>query len=185
MQEYDSHISDRELLLAAGGELTAARAAEIRDHLAGCPSCWMRNAELEQTLTDVVQAHHREFDGMVPPMETSRVLLRARLAQTQETYRPPAQPRYRLAWAAAMVVLVGAVAMLAGWPVRRGFAPAAEFAPNAAWTPGSVRPLTRDAVCAAPDRDETGPVISAAVAQGSSIVTESAIRALDLTRWII
>jgi anti-sigma factor RsiW len=165
MQQYDSHISDRELLLAAGGELTDARAVEIRHHLAGCPSCWMRNAELEQTLADVVQAHHREFDGMVPPMETSRALLRARLAQTAETYGPPALPRYRLAWAAAIVVLVGSIAMMAGWPVRRGLAPAAEFAPNAAWTPGSVRPLTRDAVCSAPDRDEPGPVISAAVAR--------------------
>ena len=83
MQQYDSHIGDRELLLAAGGELTAARAAEIRDHLAGCPSCWMRNAALEQTLADVVQAHHREFDGMLPSMERSRALLRARLAQTR------------------------------------------------------------------------------------------------------
>jgi hypothetical protein len=165
MEQYDSHIADRELLLAAGGELSAARAAEIRDHLAGCPSCWMRNAALEQTLANVVQAHHREFDGLVPPMETSRALLRARLVETAGVYRPPALPRYRLAWAAAMVLLVGAVAMLAGWPARRGLAPQGEFAPNAAWTPGSVRPLTRDAVCAAPDRDEPGPVISAAVAQ--------------------
>ena len=162
MQQYDSHISDRELLLAAGGELTDVRAAEIRSHLAGCPSCWMRNAALDQTLADVVRAHHREFDGLLPPMETSRDLLRARLA---ETYRPPALPRYRLAWAASIVVLVGAMVMLAVWSVRRGLAPAAEFAPNAAWTPGSVRPLTRDAVCAAPDRDESGPVISAAVAR--------------------
>ena len=165
MQQYDSHIGDRELLLAAGGELNAARTDEIRDHLAGCPSCWMRNAALEQTLTDVVQAHHREFDGMLPSMERSRALLRARLEQTAETYSRPALPRHRLAWAAAMVVVVGAAAMLAGWPARRGVAPAAEFAPNAAWTPGSVRPLTRDAVCSAPGRDEPGPAISAAVAR--------------------
>jgi hypothetical protein len=165
MQQYDSHISDGELLLAADGELTVARAAEIREHLAACPSCWMRKAALEQTLTEANQAHHREFDGMVPPIETSRALLRARLAETQETHKTPGLPRYRLAWAAAMVALLGAVAMLAGWPVRRSLAPAAEFAPNAVWTPGSVRPLTRDAVCSAPDRDEPGPVISAAVAR--------------------
>lgn len=165
MPQYDSHISDRELLLAAGGELTAARAAEIRDHLDGCPSCWMRNAALEQTLADVIQAHHREFDGIAPPMEASRDLLRARLAQTQDTYRSPALPRYRLALAAAMVVLVGAVAMWTEWPARRSLAPAAEFAPNAVWTPGSVRPVTRDAVCSAPDRDEPVAVISPAVAQ--------------------
>lgn len=163
--QYDSHIGDRELLLAADGELSVARAAEIREHLAGCPSCWMRNAALEQTLADVVQAHQGEFDRLLPPMERSRALLRARLAETAETRRPPALPRYRLAWAAAMVVVVGGVAMLAVWPARRGVVPAAEFAPNAAWTPGSVRPLTRDAVCSAPDRDEPGPVISAAVAR--------------------
>jgi hypothetical protein len=163
--QYDTHIGDSELLMAAGGELTVARAAEIGEHLAGCPSCWMRNAALEQTLADVVQAHQREFDGMVPPVDGSRAMLLARMAQARETYRPPALPRYRLGWAAAMIVLVGAVAILAAWPTRRAPAPGSEFAPNAAWTPGSVRPLTKDAVCAAPEHDESGPVISAAVAR--------------------
>ena len=95
MRRYDSHIGDRELLLAADGELSDTRAAEIRDHLAGCPSCWMRNAALEQTLADVVQAHQRGIrraaasDGKI-----AGALLRARLARTQEIYRPPALPRY-------------------------------------------------------------------------------------------
>ena len=62
MQPYESHITDRELLLAAGGELSAARASEVRDHLADCPSCRMRNGALEQTMADFVQAYHREFD---------------------------------------------------------------------------------------------------------------------------
>ena len=166
MQQYDSHIGDRELLLAAGGELSVARAAEIRDHLAGCPSCWMRNAALEQTLADVVQAHHREFDGMLPS-DGKIAGLAARSPGANRRRRTGRRrcpgtdwrgPR-RWSW------LLATVAMLAGWPARRGVVPAAEFAPNAAWTPGSVRPLTRDAVCSAPDRDEPGPVISAAVAR--------------------
>jgi hypothetical protein len=165
MQPYHNHIGDRDLLLASGGELSASRACEILDHLAGCSSCRVRNAQLAQTLADVVQAHHREFDPELPPMDVSRSLLQARMARAAETPRPPAWPRHRLAWAAAVVLAVGVGATLAGWPARRAHAPEGEFAPNAALTPGGVRPLTRDAVCSTPDRDQTGPVISASVAQ--------------------
>ena len=52
-----------------------------------------------------------------------------------------------------------------GWTARRAGAPEAEFAPNTAWTPGSVRASSRDAVCSAPDREAPSPVVSASVAQ--------------------
>jgi hypothetical protein len=176
MKAHDSHIGDGELLLAAGGEVSATRASAIRRHLADCRSCRMRHARLEQTIADVVEAHHREYDGELPPMDASRRWLRARLAQAAEKPRPRAWhppvgmhwPRHRLAWAAAAFLLAGVGAMLAGWPAwiaRVGHAPEREFAPNAALTPGGVRPLSRDAVCAAADREELGPAISASVAR--------------------
>ena len=165
MQGNDSHITGAELLLAAGGELSAARAAEILDHLAGCASCRMRNARLERTLGDAVEAHHAEFDRQLPPMDLSRSLLRVRLAQAADAFQPGAWPRHRLAWAAAVVVTVGMGAIGAGWPGRRAQAPEAIFAPNAALTPGEVRPLTRDAVCSAADGEEPAPVVSASMAQ--------------------
>ena len=165
MQPDDSHITGSELLLAAGGELSAARASEIRDHLAGCPSCRMRNAGLQRTLADAVEAHQREFDPRLPAMDVSRTLLRARLTQAAETSRPGARLQHRLAWAAAVVMLVGMGAMLAGWPARRARAPEAEFTPNAALTPGRVRPLTRDALCSVPEGTDPASAVSASVAQ--------------------
>src|SRR5450631_297997 len=119
MQPFETHIDDRNLLLAADGELSAARASEIRDHLAVCPSCRMRNAALQQTLADAIQEYRREFDPQVPPLAASRRLLRARLAQPAEPARIQEWPRHRLAWAAAVLLLVGMGAMLAGWPVHR------------------------------------------------------------------
>ena len=155
------HIPDPDLLLAADGELPPVRAAEIRDHLAGCPSCRLRDARLRETMADVVQAQHQEFDRQLPSMEASTSRLRARLAQAPEE----ARPRHRLEWAAAAILLVGVSAMWYGWTARRARAPEAEFAPNTAWTPGSVRASSRDAVCSAPDREAPSPLVSASVAQ--------------------
>lgn len=113
-------------------------------------------------MADVVRAHHREFDKQLPSMDRSRALLRARLAQAAETSRPRSWHR-GLAWAVAAVVLVGVGVMWSGW--RRAYSPEAEFAPNATWTPGSVRVSNRDVVCSAPDREAPGPAVSASVAQ--------------------
>ena len=155
------HIPDPDLLLAAGGELSSARAAEIRDHLAECPSCRLRDAGLRQTMADVVQVQHQEFDRQLPSMEASKSRLRTRLAQAPAE----ASSHHRLEWAAAAILLVGVTAVWYGWTARRAPAPEAEFAPNTAWTPGSVRASSRDAVCLAPDHETPGPLVSASVAQ--------------------
>jgi hypothetical protein len=155
------HIPDRDLLLAAEGELSAARVAEVSDHLAGCPSCRLRRTALEQTMADVVRAQHREFDWQLPSIEVSKSRLRARLEQGPRE----ARPRHRLEWTAAAILLVGVGAIWSDWPARHSRTPEAEFAPNAAWTPGSVSASNRDAVCSAPDREVPSPVVSASVAQ--------------------
>ena len=159
----DDHITDGELLLEAGGELPVGRASQVRGHLTGCQVCRLRRTNLQQGLADAVQGYQREFEPELPPMAQSRTLLRERLARTAEAshaaaWHPPA------AWAAAAIVLIALSALLVGWPARRVHSPEAEFAPNAAWTPGSVSPLTMSAVCAAPDRDEPGPIVSASLA---------------------
>ena len=155
------HIPDPDLLLAADGELPPVRADQIRDHLAECPSCRLRDAGLRQTVADVVQAQHQYFDPQLPPMEVSKSRLQARLAQGPET----APPRHRLEWAAAVIVLVGVSAVWYGWTERGARAPETEIAPAAVWTPGSVSALTRDAVCSAPGGEAPSPLVSASVAR--------------------
>jgi anti-sigma factor RsiW len=172
MQPHDSHIADRDLLLEADGETSAARAASIRDHLSRCWSCRTRKAELERAIADFVQAHYRTLDDRVPPVDGSRPLLRARLSEAAHASQPQAwherlqflRPQPSLAWAGAAVLLVALGGLLAWLPSRSALRTEGEFAPNQAWTPGAVRPLDRAAVCAVPERDDR-PVISPAVAQ--------------------
>lgn len=159
----DSHIADGELLLTAGGELGAARADAIRRHLAVCPLCRIRNAELAETLATVIEAQRRELDAQLPPMDDSRRVLQARLAEAAQTPGSGAWGGHWMAWAAGVLLIAGTGAMLSGWPGRG--ATAAEFAPNPVRTPGAVRLLSREAVCSNGDRQEPAPAISAAVAR--------------------
>src|SRR5208282_5422566 len=88
MLSEDMHLSDQELLLAADGELTARRAAEIQAHLAACWDCRARMAEIEGTIADFARAHRQSLDPQLPPVDGPRALLRAQLAQLAS--KPPA-----------------------------------------------------------------------------------------------
>ena len=44
----DKHLSDQEMLLAADGELSTRRAAQVHSHLAECWACRARMAEIEE-----------------------------------------------------------------------------------------------------------------------------------------
>jgi hypothetical protein len=75
------HLSDRDLLLWADGELSPQRAAGIRRHLSACWTCRTRMAELEHAIADFVQCYRRELDARLPSAEGPRALLKARLAE--------------------------------------------------------------------------------------------------------
>ena len=52
------HVPDRDLMLAADGELTPRRAAEVRAHLEACWPCRVREDELQSTIAEYVRFHH-------------------------------------------------------------------------------------------------------------------------------
>ena len=54
MRNRDAHLSDEELLLAADGELSAARAVEMEQHLGGL--LWMRRVSRQPGGPSTVQA---------------------------------------------------------------------------------------------------------------------------------
>src|ERR1700734_4056906 len=62
----DPHPSDREMLLAADGELSSRRAASIRAHFAGCWACRTRMSELETTIRDFIELHRSGLDPLLP-----------------------------------------------------------------------------------------------------------------------
>lgn len=81
MASNDMHISDQELLLAADGELTDRRAAQVHKHLASCWGCRSRMADAEATIVDFVRAYRRTLDLQLPPIAGQRAQLRAHLAE--------------------------------------------------------------------------------------------------------
>src|SRR5271170_2683979 len=77
----DTHLSDQEMLLAADGELSTRRTAQIHDHLAQCWACRARMAEIEATIADFARAHRQTLDPQLPPIAGPHARLRAKLAE--------------------------------------------------------------------------------------------------------
>jgi len=63
------HPTERELLMAADGELVSQQYEVIRRHLETCWDCRARMAEIEGTITQYVQLRRREFDAVLPPID--------------------------------------------------------------------------------------------------------------------
>ena len=56
------HLSERDMLLAADGELPARRKAQVTAHLETCWSCRERMQSLEGTIAEFIRARNRELD---------------------------------------------------------------------------------------------------------------------------
>jgi hypothetical protein len=144
MSEY--HLSERDLILAADGELPAARKAEVAAHLETCWSCRERMQSLEGTITEFVRARNRELNSQLPSAEGPRALLRARLAEAaavparRHWFSLPAWGRMGVAAGAFVAVFVGIVITFAA---RVN----AEAKPRP-MTTGETRPITLREVCA-------------------------------------
>ena len=149
----ESHLTDHELLLAADGELSAARS----EHLARCWTCRARKRQLEGTIVSFVEFQHHSLDSHVPPAAVPRALLKARLAELAAA----PQPWWRLRWtpfpwkpAAAVVALaVIAAGAFDRWtkdpPSRRVVRVVPVSVPEPSLTPGAVVLANREQVCSA------------------------------------
>ena len=144
MPHGDLHLSDQDLILAADGELTPPRAAEVREHLDSCWLCRTRQRDLEAAVSDYMHLH-RDLDAALPPAAAPRAFLRARLgAYKSEAERAPAWHSFPAPWrwslaAGFIVVFLAGLALY----VRRGDAPV----PSSRLTPGETRIVTLDDVC--------------------------------------
>jgi hypothetical protein len=164
------HISDEELLLAADGELSKHRAAEVHDHLEACRTCRARGMELERTITDFAQSHRMELDSQLPSIEGPRALVRSRLralAREERTQRW----RYifglnsgvRRRWAYLCAGFAVAAA-LGGLLFRNSRITSSTVSfegatrPDGGLTPGATRPVTMSEVCASPREEVIGEV---------------------------
>ena len=172
MNRIDTHLSDEELLLFADGEAAPGNVARTEAHLAACWDCRCRLRQLEQTIADFVEVHHRALDPQLPSSAGPRALLKARLQQLA-TATPPGsrpQPFHRiltwrgLAYAAAMllVVALGTMVVLqlggSGASARGAVSATVGPVPDHRLTPGRARLLSTSQVCKVSYSDDTREV---------------------------
>jgi len=145
MLSEESHLSDRELLLAVDGELSARDAGRVQSHLAACWACRARHQEIEATIENFIRLHRRNLDPQIPSSDGPRAWLRAQLAQLAGPRRMP----WRLSWAMAAAFLLVAIAyFVSHFPAWR--TPSRTIAvtvPNPSLTPGATVLLGRSGLC--------------------------------------
>jgi len=150
MQNKSVHLSDKELILAADGELSAHRRAGVNKHLETCWSCRERMRSLETTITDFVRARNAELNRLVPPAAGPRALLRARLSQAAAV--PPHSSFWQFPLPAARAVQLTAGAVFVGivlviLTVFESTMSAEGPKPRLGITPGEARLITLEEVC--------------------------------------
>jgi len=153
----DSHPSDQELLLAADGELSAARVRWLQEHVARCETCSRRKQELETGMAVFVRVRDQDLSTRFPAAVERRAELRARLAQAQ-VRQQNRQTALLVASAACAVVLLG---LVVGRPWFRGHPHYALVVsvPNRVLTPGLAVQASKDALCSAsPSKNRLVPV---------------------------
>jgi hypothetical protein len=160
------HLSDEELLLLSDGELHRRRARRMRRHLAACWECRTRMAEFEDAIADFVHVHRAGFDPQLPPAAGPRALLRARLAEPGKTTtgRQWRWPFGLVISARSLGAIVAAVVLIVAgfgtWIYRAGSIGGQSHArfltatvPNPQLTPGTIRPVELQDVCAEADAE--------------------------------
>ena len=171
MRHNTTHLTDEELLLAADGELSSRRAAEVRAHLKDCSSCRERGEVLAGAAADFAQVHQDELNRSLPPAAYSRARLKVRLAAMEDGGRrsswfDPARPLIGRAWlyVCAAILLAAASIQLIHQRVQPGDSQTVAAAygygplvPDASLTPGAVQPLTVSEVCKAGGPRENRP----------------------------
>jgi hypothetical protein len=142
MKEHESHISDRELVMAMDGELAKHDIKRVETHLESCWTCRSRRQELERAIADFVHLHRIRPELQRPPSPGPRALLKARLAELAQA-RPAPWPQpvnmRRRAWVTAMACAFLATAIVADRYIVEQRAPEVVLAaPNPALTPGAA-----------------------------------------------
>jgi hypothetical protein len=143
MRDPNAHLSDRDLIMAADGELPERRKDQARAHLDACWSCRARMSTLESTIGEFVRARDRELSHPAPSVAGPRALFRARLAETAAL--TPSSRFWRLAPAAAFFSVAAAILI-----VFEAAVSAEGPKPKPRLTPGETRPITLDQVCRSP-----------------------------------
>lgn len=163
MLRENPHPSDQQLLLAADGELSARRAAQVRSHLAACRGCRARMAEIEGIISDFARIHRQTLDPRLPPIGGPRGRLRCQLVQLTAELHTCSWRRFfqfgpatRVAAYIGMAIFITAVAaesliQYLTFRAQDSAVPAlqVEALPNPNLTPGATHQVAVSEVCVA------------------------------------
>ena len=163
MKEEHLHISDRQLLLHASGELQALRGNRIQLHLEACSQCRNRLQELESTLAEFGELHRNTWDAALPSVDERRAQLRLRLAELAEqqrrvgpfglTWINVVEHRGAAAVAGIMIAACLLVAIRLSRPTNVSRPMSASVGhweePDLRLTPGATVPVSENEVCRA------------------------------------
>ena len=163
----DDHLSDQELILAADGELTAARTERTAAHLAACWTCRARNQEIGEAIVDFVRLHRGNLDPLLPPAAGPRALLKAQLAGMAAAPEPRwMQWSQVFFWGQVAAALLAVAVAAAGYRYylpafasRIAFRSVPVSFPEPSLTPGAIATADPEQVCGKDEpKNRTVPV---------------------------
>jgi len=141
---HDTHLSDRELMMSADGELSGRRSAEIAAHLDRCSQCRERQRAIDVVTAEFASTREKAYEGRISNGSRPRAMLRARLAEINgPRTRAPWRSFARMMLPAASVAAAG-IAIVIVFGTNLG---AKGLKPRASLTPGETRPITLAEVC--------------------------------------
>jgi hypothetical protein len=165
------HLTDEELLLVADGEFSSRRAEQASKHLANCPVCCARLAEIQTTEAEFARAYREQT--ILPSAAGPRAELKMRLADLSTKSRQPwwrdrlaglfVEPRW--AYVLGLVLLVALGLRLlprAAQPVdSQQLATDSNpgpLLPESNLTPGAIRPVDAREVCTPGPSDQMASI---------------------------
>ncbi len=151
MRESGSHPTERQLLMAADGELPARDAEKVRTHLNACWACRTRMDDLNRTVAEFVHFRNSELNEQLPPAAKATLQLEARLSllaselDSGKMLRQSVATLSHLAYAATAALLALGIA----WVTAREFRPQSHRSavPQARLTPGDTVFMSKADVC--------------------------------------
>jgi hypothetical protein len=132
------HAADRDLILAADGELHPLRLAELRKHLDICTECRERDEELRAGSAEFANLQH---DIILPPAGVARARLLTALHGRPDGRLHSHEKPWLMPLGFALAAMLGLVLFIA----NRGPGDLSE--PKNALTPGETRAITIGDVC--------------------------------------
>ena len=144
----EQHISDRDLLSAADGELSPRAKNGVDDHLRHCWTCRERMASIETTVAGFVRARNASLVGRLPSAPGPRALLRASMAELSA--EPGASKGFpRMTTAAGAFASVAVLVLVLFQTTVNAEGPR----PRSGLTPGESRVVTIAEVCRNPEAE--------------------------------